>query len=54
MAVFDYKSIRDAGTYEKRRQPEGVRWVIVNGQVAVTPDGISGVLAGRVLGRSRT
>ena len=54
MAVFDYKSIRDAGTYEQRREPEGVRWVIVNGQVAVTPDGISGVLAGRVLGRSRT
>ena len=54
MAVFDYKSIRDAGTYEQRRQPEGVLWVIVNGQVAVTPDGIGGALAGRVLDRART
>ena len=54
MAVFDYKSIRDAGTYEQRRPPEGVRWVIVNGQIAVTPDGISGALAGRVLKRART
>ena len=54
VAVFDYKSIRDAGSYEQRRQPEGVRWVIVNGQVAVTPAGISGALAGRVLERSGT
>lgn len=54
LTVFDYKTIRDAGTYEQRRHPEGVRWVIVNGQVAVTPNGISGALAGRVLPRAGT
>ena len=31
--------------------PEGIRWVIVDGQVAVPPAGTSGALAGRVLER---
>ena len=51
LTVFDYETVRDAGSYEQRCGPEGIRWVIVNGQVAVTPDGISGALAGRVLDR---
>ena len=54
LAVFDHKTVRDTGTYEQRRRPEGIRWVIVNGEVAVTPQGISGALAGRVLHKAET
>ena len=54
LVVFDYKTIRDAGTYEHRGSPEGVRWVIVNGKVAVTPAGVSDTLPGRVLHRAET
>ena len=54
LAVFDYRTIRDAGTYEQRRRPEGVHWVVVNGQIAVTPNGITDALAGRVLHRAQT
>ncbi|MDR1708102.1 MAG: D-aminoacylase [Candidatus Accumulibacter sp.] len=51
IVIFDPATIRETGTYESPRQyPQGIRWVIVNGQPAVrqgqpTP----GVLAGKVL-----
>jgi N-acyl-D-aspartate/D-glutamate deacylase len=48
--VFDPKSIRDESTYEApERLATGMRWVIVNGVVAVDDGKYAGALAGRVL-----
>ena len=48
--VFDEKTVSDQATYE---QPEllavGMKYVIVNGKVAVENDKFTGVLAGRAL-----
>ena len=48
--VFDEKTVADRSTYE---QPEllatGMRFVIVNGQIAVVNGVYTGVLAGRAL-----
>jgi N-acyl-D-amino-acid deacylase len=48
--IFDEKTIADRATYE---QPElfsvGMRFVIVNGKIAVENGAYTGVLAGRAL-----
>lgn len=52
--VFDPKAITDRATYE---QPEllaiGMRYVIVNGQLAVASSAYTGVLAGRALRKQK-
>ena len=52
--VFDPKTVSDRATYE---QPEllavGMRYVIVNGRVAVENEKFTGVLAGRALRKQR-
>lgn len=50
--VFDPRTIADKATYEEPEQlSEGVRWVLVNGQIALDNGAYSGTLAGRPLKR---
>ncbi len=57
LVVFDPATVVDTATYEAPHQyPRGIDYVIVNGQVAVTPAGVTGTRAGRPLygpGRTR-
>jgi N-acyl-D-amino-acid deacylase len=52
ITVFDHSTINDRATYEERNPPEGIEWVLVNGEIAVTPTGLSSALAGHVLIRA--
>ncbi|MEJ7798989.1 MAG: amidohydrolase family protein [Ilumatobacter sp.] len=49
ITIFDRSTIDDRASYQERNPPEGIEWVLVNGEIAVTPDGLSGALAGEVL-----
>jgi N-acyl-D-amino-acid deacylase len=50
VVVFDPKTFRDTATFDKPHQyPEGVKWVLVNGHVAVRDGEYKNVLGGRVL-----
>lgn len=53
LVAFDETAVADSGTYQQRREPTGIRWVIVNGEVAVDDGRVTGRLAGRVLHNSR-
>ena len=53
LVVFDDRMIADTATYEKPRSyPAGIRWVIVNGRVAVDGDRERRAMAGEVLRRT--
>ena len=53
--AFDPATIADRATYEKPTElATGVRWVLVNGRVAVEDGKPTGVLAGQVLRRTAT
>jgi len=52
ITIFDHSTVNDRATYQERNPPEGIRWVLVNGEIAVTPDGIGTALAGQVLTRA--
>src|SRR3989344_1123024 len=50
LAIFDPATIANRATLEKPYQfPQGMKWVLVNGAVAVDPDGITGRRAGLAL-----
>jgi N-acyl-D-amino-acid deacylase len=50
VVVFDEKTIADRATYEKPEVvAEGVKYVIVNGEVAIDSGKYVGTLAGRAL-----
>lgn len=50
LVVLDPERVRSNATYdEPRRFPDGIEWVVVNGEVTVEPDGHTGVRSGRVL-----
>ena len=50
IVVFDERTIADRATYEEPTLPAvGVRWVVVNGTIAVDDGKPTGVLAGRAL-----
>ena len=50
LVVFDPDTVTDTATYEDpRRFPEGIPWVVVNGQVAVEGGRCTGVLAGQAV-----
>ncbi len=52
VVIFDPDRVADRGTYEDgRRPPEGIEWVLVNGQPAIAQGTPIGALAGRVLRR---
>jgi N-acyl-D-aspartate/D-glutamate deacylase len=49
LTVFDPERIIDRATYEEpTRDPEGIRYVFVNGQLALEGGKETGALAGRV------
>ena len=54
IVVFDHSRIADNGCYQQRRQPEGIKWVLVNGRPAVTPSGLTHSNSGTVLTRTTT
>lgn len=54
LVAFDEIAVADLGTYQKRCDPAGIRWVIVNGEIAVDDGLVTGRLAGRVLHNSHT
>ena len=54
IVVFDHSRIADKGSYQQRRQPEGIKWVLVNGRPAVTPRGLTHSNSGTVLSRTTT
>ena len=54
IVVFDHSRIADNGSYQQRRQPEGIKWVLVNGRPAVTPRGLTHSNSGTVLSRTTT
>lgn len=50
LVVFDPDTVTDTATYEDPRQfPEGIPWVVVNGQIAVEGGRCTGVLAGQAV-----
>jgi N-acyl-D-amino-acid deacylase len=50
LCVFDPKQFVDQATYEKPfEKATGVRWLLVNGQVAIADGEVQKVLAGRPL-----
>ena len=50
IVVFDPERIVEKGTYFNPRQyPEGIEWVLVNGEVVVEEGRHTGTLAGKVL-----
>ena len=49
LVIFDEAAIADSGSYLERREPAGIRWVFVNGEIAVERGQATGNLAGRVL-----
>ncbi len=52
VTIFDYPTINDAGSYDRRANPTGIKWVVVNGHQSVTPSGIKPGHAGKVLRRA--
>jgi N-acyl-D-amino-acid deacylase len=57
LVVFDPATVADAATYDAPHQyARGIDYVVVNGAVALTPQGLTGTRAGRPLygpGRTR-
>jgi N-acyl-D-aspartate/D-glutamate deacylase len=50
VTCIDPKTIRDTATYEEpRRLPEGIPFVLVNGQIVVDGGRHTGALAGRAV-----
>ena len=48
--IFDYATLQDRATYEEPRlSPDGIDYVIVNGQVTIDHGRHTGVRAGKVL-----
>jgi N-acyl-D-aspartate/D-glutamate deacylase len=57
VVVFDPERVRSLATYEQPRQfPEGIEYVLVNGELVVDGSRHTGALPGRALrhGRSRS
>ena len=53
LVIFDPDTVRDTATYEDpKRHPEGMPWVIVNGQVVKDDGQPTGALPGRALRRT--
>jgi N-acyl-D-aspartate/D-glutamate deacylase len=52
LVVFDPATVIDKSTFEDpSRAPEGIRWVIVNGEIAVEDGRTTGATSGKVLRR---
>ncbi len=54
LVLFDPKAIKDMSTYEDPKVPSrGIRYVLVNGEVALDEGKMMGVRAGRTLRRKK-
>lgn len=52
IVAFDKKDIKDKATYSKPRQyPDGIKYVIVNGTIAVKAGKLTGIKSGEILQR---
>lgn len=52
LVIFDYSTVTDTATYEcPRNAPKGIKYVIVNGEVAVRDEKPTGIFAGKGLRR---
>jgi N-acyl-D-aspartate/D-glutamate deacylase len=50
LVIFDQQHVNDRSSFEDPNvQPEGVPWVLVNGQIAVQNENVTGVLAGEAI-----
>ena len=50
MVVFDAQAVMDRSTFQQPHQyPQGIRWVVVNGQVVVKDGQHTGALPGQIL-----
>ena len=55
LVLFDPSTIKDMSTYDEPKLPSrGIRFVVVNGRVALEEGKMVGVRAGRVLRRQTT
>lgn len=53
LVVFDEQRVQDTATYElSRSAPIGIQYVLVNGEVAVRDEKVTGIFAGRALART--
>ena len=53
VVIFNPDTLADLSTFAEPHQlARGIEWVIVNGAITLTPDGPSGVRAGRLLRRA--
>jgi N-acyl-D-amino-acid deacylase len=52
ITIFNHSTINDRATYQERNPPAGIEWVVVNGEISVTPQGLGPALAGQVLTRA--
>lgn len=54
LVIFDERRVTDTATYQQSRSgPVGIPYVLVNGEVAVRGEQVTGVFAGRALERGR-
>ena len=52
VVIFDPRTVIDNATFQEARQyPEGIDYVLVNGQICVEEGAFTGQTAGRVLAR---
>jgi len=50
MVIFDPDTVLDKATFDDPRQkPEGIFWVLINGEVAVEEGLLTGATSGKVL-----
>ncbi|MDA1280241.1 MAG: amidohydrolase family protein [Chloroflexi bacterium] len=50
LVIFDEKNVNDRSSFEDPAvHPEGVPWVLVNGEIAVENESVTGILAGRAI-----
>lgn len=50
LVIFDFDTIRDTASYtDSHRYPDGIRFVIINGEIAVREGALTGQLAGKVI-----
>ena len=55
VVIFDPRTVIDKATFQEARQyPEGIFYVLVNGQVCVQEGEFTGQTAGRVLARGKS
>ena len=52
LVVFEPDKIGDRGSYSERAYPDGITHVLVNGQLSLSPEGLTGQRGGKILSRA--